>query len=148
MRAQQEMYAPQQYVPQYIMEYVPQQQQYTPPAMPQYPPLIQPNSYRASAFVQPPTTTVQPPTTSQPQQQTQAQVSGMTTPEPRPFERSSLRVDRPPILRPATLQSIVEQEASEGSTIAGNQGSTLGTVHLGGPTETIGGAETKTQKIL
>ena len=45
------------------------------------------------------------------------------------------------MLRPATLQSIVEHEESEGSTIAGNQGSILGTVHLGGPTETIGGSD-------
>ena len=144
MRAQQEMYVPQQYVPQYITEYVPQQQQYTPPEMPQLqviqqPPVIQPNPYRASAFAQPPTTSVP----NQPQAQTQVPASGMTTPEPRQsqFERNSLRVERPPMLRPATLQSIVEHEESEGSTIAGNQGSILGTVHLGGPTETIGGSD-------
>ena len=48
------------------------------------------------------------------------------------------------MLRPATLQSIVEQEESEGSTIAGNQG----TVHLGAPPEPAGGSDTDPENPL
>ena len=48
------------------------------------------------------------------------------------------------MLRPATLQSLVENEESEGSTVSGNQG----TVHLGAPPQPLEGSDTDPENPL